>query len=181
MAGKLLTLGMAVLVAGPVLASQQQNEHKKASHDRFDRRIEARLTGYEENPTLSTTGRGSFKAFVTKDNEIVYELTYSGLESDVTQAHIHFGRPAINGGIAAWLCGTASNPGPATFPPPPCEVGREGTVKGTLTADHVIGPSGQGIAAGEFEELLDAIRAGATYANVHTAIRGGGEIRGRIR
>jgi len=176
-AGKLLTFGMAVLIVGPALASEQKNEWQ----ERFGRRIEARLSGYEENPTLSTTGRGTFKAFVTKDNEIVYELTYSGLESDITQSHIHFGRPAINGGIAAWLCGTEALPGPANFPPPPCVVGREGTVKGVLTADHVIGPAGQGIAAGEFEELLDAIRANATYANVHTTGRAGGEIRGIIR
>jgi hypothetical protein len=176
-AGKMLSLGIAMLVVGPALA----NEQKPGVHDSRDRRIEARLNGYEENPTLSTTGRGTFKAIVTKDNEVVYELTYSDLESDVTQAHIHFGRPGINGGIAAWLCGTQGFPGPATFPPPPCEVGREGTVKGTLTADHVIGPSGQGIAAGEFAEFLAAIRGGATYANVHTTVRGGGEIRGIIR
>jgi hypothetical protein len=171
---------MAALVAGPVLASEQQDA-KQASHERSSRRIEATLTGYQENPTLSTTGHGSFKAFITKDNEIVYELSYSGLESDITQAHIHFGKPWVNGGIAAWLCGTTANPGPTDFPPPPCEVGREGTVKGTITADHIVGPAGQGIAVGEFEEFLAAIRAGATYANVHTVVRGPGEIRGLIR
>ena len=131
-AGKILALGLAVLVVAPALA----NDQKPGSHDGADRRLQARLTGFEENPTLSTTGRGTFKALITKDNEIVYELTYSGLESDITQSHIHFGRPGINGGIAAWLCGTTANPGPVNFPPPPCEVGREGTVTGVLTADQ---------------------------------------------
>jgi CHRD domain len=52
----------------------------------------------------------------------------------------------------------------------------------TITADDVIGPAGQGIAAGEFAELVDAIRSGVTYANVHTLPQfGGGEIRGQIR
>jgi hypothetical protein len=37
-----------------------------------------------------------------------------------------------------------------------------------------------GIAPGEFDELIAAIRAGATYANVHTVGRPGGEIRGQI-
>jgi CHRD domain len=44
----------------------------------------------------------------------------------------------------------------------------------------VIGPAGQGISAGQFDELVDAIRAGATYANVHTTLYPGGEIRGQI-
>jgi len=44
----------------------------------------------------------------------------------------------------------------------------------------VIGPAGQGIAAGEFAELLAAIRAGKTYANVHSAKFPGGEIRAQL-
>lgn len=176
-AGKVLSFGLAVMVVGPILA----NDHWSADHDRRDRRIEARLTGYEETPsTISTTGRGSFKAVVTKDDEIVYELNYSNLETDITQAHIHFGRPGLSGGIAAWLCGTPTNPGPTGNLPPQCVLGTEGSVSGTITAAQVIGPAGQGIAAGEFAELLDAIRAGATYANVHTTGRPGGEIRGLV-
>jgi hypothetical protein len=175
-AGKILSFGLAVVVAGPLLANDQWS----SDHDRRDRRIEARLSGYEENPTLSTTGRGSFEAVVTTDNEIVYQLSYANLESDITQAHIHFGRPGINGGIAAWLCGTPTNPGPTGNLPPQCELGTDGSVSGTITAAQVIGPGGQGIAAGEFAELLDAVRAGATYANVHTTGRPGGEIRGLV-
>lgn len=174
-AGKVLAFGLAVIVAGPVLA-YAQGQGLTAGKDPG---IQAELTGYEENLTLSTTGTGSFKAVITDDNEIVYELKYANLESDITQSHIHFGRPGINGGIAAWLCGTASNPGPAGTPP--CEVGRDGTVTGTVTAATVIGPAGQGIAAGEFAELVAAIRAHATYANVHTTGRPGGEIRGLVR
>ena len=41
--------------------------------------------------------------------------------------------------------------------------------------------AGQGIAAGEINELIAAMKAGFTYANVHTATHGGGEIRGQIR
>ena len=174
-AGKVLAFGLAVIVAAPVLAYAQGQGLTEGK----DPGIQAELTGYEENLTLSTTGTGSFKAVITSDNEIVYELKYANLESDITQSHIHFGRPAINGGIAAWLCGTASNPGPAGTLP--CEVGRDGTVTGTITAANVVGPAGQGIAPGEFAELVAAIRAHATYVNVHTAVRTGGEIRGLVR
>jgi CHRD domain len=177
---KAVTFGLVVLMGAPLLATDPKQEQESE-----DRRIVAQLTGYEEVPTLSTTGHGSFEARITKDNEIFYELRYEGLESDVRQAHIHFGRPAINGGIAAWLCGTTFSPAPAPVPPaaptPDCVLGTSGTVSGVITAGNVIGPAGQGIAAGEFAELISAIRDGSAYANVHTAIRGGGEIRGVIR
>jgi hypothetical protein len=54
-------------------------------------------------------------------------------------------------------------------------------VTGTLDASGVVGPAGQGIAAGEFAELLHAIRSGVTYANVHTNTWPAGEIRGQIK
>ena len=54
------------------------------------------------------------------------------------------------------------------------------TITGTIRPPDVVGPAGQGIAAGEFGELVRAIRAGVTYANVHTAPFPAGEIRGQI-
>ena len=112
-------------------------------------------------------------------DSIEYELSYEDLQGSITQAHIHFGQPGLSGGIAAWLCGTAALPGPAGTPV--CPGPNSGTVSGTITAAQVIGPGGQGIAAGEFEELLARIKDGATYANVHTSFVGTGEIRGQIK
>ena len=63
------------------------------------------MTGYEENPDVSTVASGSFEARLSDDgNRSHYELSYSGLEGTVTQAHVHFGKPAVNGGISFWLC-----------------------------------------------------------------------------
>jgi CHRD domain len=142
------------------------------------REIREELTGYEEDPmVVSTEGEGKFKARVRGD-EIRYELSYEDLEGAVTQAHIHFGGRHQSGGITAWLCGTQpATPGPAGTPvcgPSP------GEVEGVITAEDVVGPVGQGIEPGAFDELLDAIRAGVTYANVHSSKWPGGEIRGQL-
>src|SRR5262245_41034903 len=97
---------------------------------------------------------------------IDYELTYDGLEAAVTQAHIHFGQFFVSGGISVFLCNTEGFPDPSGLAP---TYPQSGTVTGTITAENVIGLGVQGIAAGEFAELLTAIRSGVSYANVHSA------------
>ena len=89
----------------------------------------------------------------------------------LSAAHIHLGARATAGGVSAFLCGGGGQPA--------CPPGG-GTVTGTITPANILGPAGQGIADGEFDELSGAMRAGATYANVHTAQFPGGEIRGQI-
>jgi hypothetical protein len=51
---------------------------------------------------------------------------------------------------------------------------------GVLTADDVVGPSAQGVTAGQFDELINAIRDGSTYVNVHSSLYQGGEIRAQL-
>jgi hypothetical protein len=137
------------------------------------------LNGYEENPDISTVARGSFEATLSSDGTtLAYELRFDGLEGNVTQSHIHFGKPAINGGISVWLCQTATNPAP-TEGIPQCPV-PGGTVTGELTAADVVGPLGQGIEPGAFDEIIAAMRAGHAYVNVHSTKWPGGEIRAQI-
>jgi len=139
--------------------------------------FQERLSGYEEIPTLSTPANGEFKLKIDRlTNTIDYELSYQGFETPVLQAHIHLGARAFNGGISLFLCSNLGN-GPEGTPTCPTP---SGTVSGTLDAADVVGPAAQGIAPGEFEEIVDAIRAGATYANVHSQARPGGEIRAQL-
>jgi hypothetical protein len=139
--------------------------------------IKALLEGYQEVPAVSSTGSGELTARINPgDQSVSWELTYTEMESDVTQAHIHFGQRGVNGGISVFLCTNLGN-GPAGTQACPVD---GGTISGTFDADDVIGPSNQGISAGEFDELLRAIRAGATYVNIHTVDRAGGEVRSQI-
>jgi hypothetical protein len=169
----LVALAGLALISGSATAAQGSGvlsgKHKSSSASRTT------LTSYEEVPALSTPGGGRFTSRIVGGNSIVYRLTYGALTSDVTQAHIHFGQLSVNGGVAAFLCTNLGN-GPAGTQTCP----NAGVVTGTITAADVIGPAGQGIAAGEFAELLKAIRAGVAYVNVHTTTYPGGEIRGQL-
>ena len=136
------------------------------------------LTGYEEVPALSTPGVGEFKASISRSSdEISYRLSFSDLESAALQAHIHFENETNNGPIVVFLCTNLGN-GPAGTQACPAA---GGTIRGTITpADVGAGAAAQGLAAGEFDELVRAIRAGATYVNVHSVNRPGGEIRAQL-
>lgn len=141
--------------------------------------LDARLSGYLETPaSISTNGKGSFEIVVNSQRSTAeYELEYEDLEgSQVLFAHIHLGQPGTSGGVMVFLC---SNTG-APVPTPACPGPAGGTVTGTLTADDVLGPAAQGIAPGEFDEFVRALRKGAAYVNVHTDLYPSGEIRGNI-
>jgi CHRD domain len=141
----------------------------------------ADLSPYQEVPTLSTPASGTLDVEISKNGELVaYTLSYEGLSTPIRFAHIHLGRPAINGGVMVFLCNNVT-PAPANVPtPPPCPQG-SGTVSGELTAADVgAAAAGQGVAANEFAEFVAALRAEAAYGNLHTDAFLGGEIRGQV-
>jgi hypothetical protein len=151
-----------------------------------DSNLSSDLTGYEETPaTVNSAASGEFNAKISKDGSaIMYRLTYKDLSSPVTQSHIHFGRPALSGGIVLFLCTNLGN-APVTVPTPQlCPTTSPATISGALTAADVIPLPlpGQGIDPGAtgFAEILKAIRAGAAYVNVHTTGHPSGEIRAAL-
>ena len=131
------------------------------------------LSGYQEAPPISTVGTGSFEATLNAaGDELSYTLTYSDLEGGaVSAAHIHFGQRGVSAAVIAFLCGGGGKPACPAQP---------ATVSGTITAANIIGPTAQGITAGQFDEAVRALRAGMVYANVHTATFPSGEIRGQV-
>lgn len=145
--------------------------------------LNARLDGYQEVPAVSTDGQGRFKARVDRrSGEVDYEFSYEGMQGTVTQAHIHFAQAGVNGGVSVWLCQSAVNPAPAAVAAvtPEC-TSPAGSFSGRITAASVLGPGGpQQLGAGELDELIAAMLAGAMYVNVHSTLSPGGEVRGQI-
>ena len=76
--------------------------------------VQAKMNSYEEVPSVSSTGNGTFKARIDKaTGEVDYDFSYEEMQGTVLQAHIHFGQQGVNGGISVWLCQSAVNPAPA--------------------------------------------------------------------
>ena len=142
----------------------------------------ARLRGLEEVPSISTPGQGYFLGTINAaGTQMDYNLFYFDTRDVVTQAHIHIAQTGVNGGIVLFFCSNLAPPAAPVPLPPPCQNGPGiNSVNGTLTAANVITQAGQGIAAGQFAEVIRAIRAGNSYANVHTILFPGGELRGQV-
>jgi CHRD domain-containing protein len=138
-----------------------------------------RLRGFDEVPAIASSGGGRFTATINESGTSMdWELSYFSLNGDVTQAHIHFAQKGVNGGIVIFFCSNLGN-GPAgtqACPPSPA------TIHGTATFEDVVaGANSQGIGPFEMPAVLRAMRAGITYANVHSTLYPGGEIRGQLQ
>jgi hypothetical protein len=107
----------------------------------------AALIGYQEVPTLSSPASGTFEVEISKDgNSLDYTLSYEGFATNVLFAHIHIGRPAVNGGVMVFLCTNGAPPAGVPVPPT-CPLGG-GTVSGHLTSADVLATGG--VAANDF-------------------------------
>src|SRR5688500_13196819 len=87
---------------------------------------------------IFTQAKGAFRAHIDdRRDQIAYQLNYSGLEGNVTQAHIHFGQKHTVGGIVVWLCQTTGVPAPADVAAVTPMCPPSGTVTGTIGPSQV--------------------------------------------
>jgi len=158
-------------VAGVSLLTMPLLARYNGADDEPERQFTAELQGRNEAPLTLSAGRGTLSLTVNDtDSSVHFVLEYSGLLTAVGAAHIHVGQPNVNGGVTVFFCGGGGRPACPT----------QGTVTGDFTANDVLGLASQQLEPNNLAKLLTAIRAGKTYANVHTATSPAGEIRGQI-
>ncbi len=146
-----------------------------------------KLIGYNETPlTINSTGSGTFVATRQqgRDGDQLHADVPRPVVGRSTQAHIHFGRPALTGQIVAVPLlqprGDRASRRACRCrrrcPPPPA------TISGTLTAADVIARATQGIDGGAagFAEMIKAMRAGPRMRTCTRRHFPSGEIRGAI-
>ena len=161
-----LFLAAIPLLVMPLAA--QHNERREGP----EREFRADLRGRNEVPLTLSAARGRLELTVNDtDTSVHFVLEYAGLLTTVAASHIHVGQPNVNGGVTVFFCGGGGRPA--------CPL--EGTVEGDFTANDVLALTSQQLDLHNLPKLLSAIRAGKTYANLHTPTSPGGEIRGQIR
>ncbi len=127
----------------------------------------ADLSGDNQVPPLASDGTG-FAAMSADGAQTTLDyviISYGVME--IIQAHIHLEAADANGPVVAFLFGPAD----------PAVTSDGILVRGSLTGADLI-------ASGDFDgsmgQLLDRLRAGRAYVNVHTIANPGGEIRGQL-
>lgn len=144
----LLVGALALAAAGLAVAGSQKNFRVHAN-------------GSLEVPANDSKGQGQAIFKLSKDGESLdYKLIVANIEN-VVMAHIHQGLPGTNGDIVVWLY-----PSTAENVLAPAGGGRiQGPIAdGTITADDLVGP----LDGMELSDLIELLRAGNAYVNVHT-------------
>jgi hypothetical protein len=138
------------------------------------RTFHAHMTGDQERPApISTDASGQAIFKLSKDGtSLSYKVIVNNLEN-VTQAHIHCGGTEVAGPVVAFLFGFV-----------PEGVTKNGVLaEGVITAEDIIArPDSEQCMGGlaTFDQLIEKIRSGEAYINVHTIAHPPGEIRGVI-
>jgi len=135
----------------------------------------ARLTGFGEVPPKLANGQGKFSGALSADGaSISWTLSWTDLTTPAQAAHIHFGQPQNTRSVVVFFCGGGGRDGCPDGP------GHSGSVSGTWTAVDILPVPAQNVAAGDFAGFVRILRVHLGYANVHTTVFTGGEIRGQV-
>src|SRR5262245_57025343 len=104
----------SLLTRSALIATMISVPSAYASHEDFH----ASFSGFKEVGALNSVtgalfspGKGRLRLRLDRTNHIItFNLTYSGLSSPVTQAHIHFGKAHVPGGVMVFFCSNLPNP-----------------------------------------------------------------------
>jgi len=157
----------------PADVKAAQNELKSAAAGKQAvLNFRAHLSGDQEvslvDVETNATGQATFQ--LSKDGEsLSYRLIVANIEN-VRMAHIHRAPAGVNGPVVVWLY--------PSVPPAQVIPGRtDGVLQtGIITKDNLAGQ----LAGQELSALVELMKNGETYVNVHTDQYPPGEIRGQI-
>jgi len=133
----------------------------------------ATLSGAQEVPPEDTLARGQAVVHVNADlSELEFQLVISRL-AGVTQAHIHCGPAGANGPVSVFLFG---------FVPDGVDVSGFLAADGITDADVMSLPDSSACPGGvsNLADLIEHMRNGNAYVNVHTLAHPSGEVRGQL-
>lgn len=131
-----------------------------------DTRFRAQLRGSNEVPPVETDTEGT-ATFRVRGDRIDFELEIEDAVDilGAAGAHIHCAPAGENGPVVAFLAGEV----PGGFD-------GEVEVEATLTEANIVDPA----CGATLDELVESMRNGNTYVNVHSPAHPAGEIRGQI-
>lgn len=123
------------------------------------------LIGTEENPSVSSPGSGAARITQINGNTLKFELRVANT-TGIIFGHLHNASSGTNGGVVVTLIPNQS--------PSPLSNGM--IAEGIIDASKLTGP----LAGKTIADLVEEMKAGRIYANVHTSTNKSGEIRGQV-
>jgi hypothetical protein len=161
---KKILIVVAAVIALATLSFAADNMSDKPMVEKMT--FVASLTSGEVMPAITSEAKGKATFHLSKDGmSLRYKVWVKNLE-DVTAAHIHTGKMGQNGPPIALIKFTA-------------KAGKfSGTLAKGVITDKELMTSYKGKT---MQDLLDAIKSGDTYVNVHTKKNPDGEIRGQLK
>lgn len=131
-----------------------------------EKSFKAMLSGSQSVPAVKTVAKGDATFTLSKDGKALsYMVTVSGIEN-VTAAHIHLGKKGKNGPPVALITNDKkTNKFSGTL------------AEGTITEKELMGS----LMGKSVKDLVEQIKKGNAYVNVHTDKYPDGEIRGQIK
>ena len=117
-----------------------------------DKGYKASLDAAQQTHTVVSTaqGLGAFSVSLTGE-KIGVKLIATGLTGVITAAHLHYGAPGVAGGVAVNL-------------------------SGLIAGNEIVGF----VDISSNADIMDSLKAGNVYVNIHTALNPAGEIRGQL-
>jgi hypothetical protein len=126
----------------------------------------ALLSGANETPAIASGAGGTATVTLnTATRTVAYKVDVYNLPSGAVAAHFHAGGPGVAGPVVVNF--TVPN-----------GISNDFSISGTASASDLVPRGEQGIRS--WDDFIQALTLGQVYVNVHSAVNGGGEVRGQV-